>query len=84
MIVFEKVIPPSMFIMPVIFGSKAYLELSQTSKMEFFAKIVHGFQPLIIFAKSCILDVWLGSEYAWVVIRDIRKMGLLLLAEMIL
>ena len=32
--------------------------------MEIFAKIVNGFQPLTIFAKSCILDVLQGSEYA--------------------
>ena len=31
--------------------------------MEIFAKIVDGFQPLTILAKSSILDVWLGSEY---------------------
>ena len=29
-----------------------------------FAKIVKGFQSLTIFAKSSILDVWQGSEYA--------------------
>ena len=27
-------------------------------KMELFAKIVNGFQPLTIFAKSFILNVW--------------------------
>ena len=32
--------------------------------MEFFAKIVNGFQPLNLFAKISILDVWLGSKYA--------------------
>ena len=32
------------------------------SKMEFFIKIVNGFQWLTIFAKSSILDIWLGSE----------------------
>ena len=32
--------------------------------MEIFAKIVNGFQPLTIFAKSSILDVLQGSEYA--------------------
>ena len=32
--------------------------------MELFFKIVNGFQPLAIFAKSFVLDVWLGSEYA--------------------
>ena len=32
--------------------------------MELFGKIVNGFSPLTIFAKSYVLDVWLGSEYA--------------------
>ena len=31
--------------------TEAYLELSQTSTMELFAKIVNGFWPLTIFAK---------------------------------
>ena len=39
------------------------LELSQTSKMKLFAKIVNCRKPLTIFAKSSFLDVWLGSEY---------------------
>ena len=32
-------------------------------KMELFAKIVNGNQPLTIFAKSSTLDVFQGSEY---------------------
>ena len=32
-------------------------------KNELCAKIVHGFQPLTIFGKSSILDVWMGSKY---------------------
>ena len=40
---------------------EAYSEPSRISKMELFTKIVNGFQPLIIFSKSFILDVWLGS-----------------------
>ena len=36
----------------------------QTSRMELFAKIVEGFQPLTIFAKSSILDVLLDCEDA--------------------
>ena len=36
---------------------------TNTSKMEHFAKIVNGFQPLTIFAKSFILDVRLGSKF---------------------
>ena len=35
----------------------AYLEPSQTSKMELFMKIVNGFQQLIIFQKNSILNV---------------------------
>ena len=34
--------------------------------MEFFAKIIEGWKPLIIFEKKSILDVWQGSEYVWV------------------
>ena len=44
--------------------AKAYSEPCQTSKMEFFAKLVKGFKPLTIFVKSSILDVWQSSEYA--------------------
>ena len=35
----------------------AYSEPRETSKMECFAKVVNGFQPLTIFAKCSILDV---------------------------
>ena len=31
--------------------------------MELFVKIVYGFQSLTIFAKTFILDVWLGTEH---------------------
>ena len=41
--------------------SGAYSEPYQTSKMELFAKIVNDFQPLTIFAKSSVVDVWQGS-----------------------
>ena len=44
---------------------EAYSEFSQTSKMEFFTKIVTYFQPLHIFAKRYIIDVWLCLEYLW-------------------
>ena len=37
---------------------------SQTCKVKFFAKIVHDFQMSTIFAKSSIIFVSLGSEYA--------------------
>ena len=43
--------------------SEAQSELSQTSQMKFFANVINGRNPLIIFAKSSILDVWLGSKY---------------------
>ena len=37
------------------------------SKMERFAKMVNGWKPLTIFAKSSILYVWLGSECTYAV-----------------
>ena len=51
----------------VIWSSEVYSELSQTSKMKRFAKVVNGFQPVIIFTKRSIVDVCQGSEYACVV-----------------
>ena len=36
-------------------------KLSKTSKMERFTNMVNVWKPLTIFAKSSILDVWLGS-----------------------
>ena len=44
----------------------SYSEPSRTSKMELFAEIVNGWNVLTIFAKNFILDVWMGSEYAFV------------------
>ena len=44
--------------------SEAFSEYIQISKMEFFAKIVNGFQPLSVFIKISILDVWLASRNA--------------------
>ena len=38
-------------------GTEAYSELSQTSEMELFGKIVQVFQASSIFVKSFILDV---------------------------
>ena len=40
-----------------IIRRQSYSELYQTSKMEFFAKIVHKLRPLTIFAKNSILDL---------------------------
>ena len=37
---------------------EAHSETCQTSKVERFAKIVHGFSSLTIFARNSILDVW--------------------------
>ena len=45
-------------------SSETHLEPSQTSKMEFFAKIVNGWKLLNNFAKSSILVVSQGFEYA--------------------
>ena len=41
----------------------AYSEPSRTSKMKLFPKILNGLKQLIIFAKSSILDIRLGSKY---------------------
>ena len=38
-------------------------EPGQASKMDLFVKIGNGLNPLTIFEKSSILDVWLCSEY---------------------
>ena len=43
---------------------EAYSEPSQTCKVDIFTKIVNSKQPAIVFAKSSILDVQLGFEYA--------------------
>ena len=45
--------------------TEAYSELGQTSKTELFAETANIWRPLGIFAKSSILDVWYGSEYAF-------------------
>ena len=46
--------------------SEDHSQPSQTSKMELLAKIVNSWNLLTISAKTYILDVWLGSEYACV------------------
>ena len=49
---------------------EAYSELWQTSKLEYFAKIVNGWKSLktaTILAKHSILDFWQSSEYASVI-----------------
>ena len=41
---------------------ETYSEHCQTSKMEYFEKIVESFELSTIFVKSCNLDVWQSSE----------------------
>ena len=45
------------------YESDTFSELSQTSKMELFAKLISGIQPLTIFTKHSILDVSQGYDY---------------------
>ena len=44
-----------------------HLQPCQTSKMEYFAKIVDGIKLLTFFVKHSILDIWQGSDYASVI-----------------
>ena len=44
--------------------TEVYLKPIQTSKMEYFVKIVNSLVPLTNLTKSTILDVWLGSKNA--------------------
>ena len=44
--------------------SEVYSQPCETSKMERFAKIVHGWKQLTVLAKCAIIDVWQGFEYA--------------------
>ena len=41
--------------------------------MERFAKIINDFQPLTIFAKPSILDIWQGFIYAFGLPQNISK-----------
>ena len=45
------------------FRSEVNSEPRETYKMDLFAKIFSGFSQLIVFVKTSIPDVWLGSEY---------------------
>ena len=59
-------------------ASKWVSEPSQTSKMQRFAKIVKGLLLLTFLKKLTILDVWLGFEYASVLLvvqRQCRKLA---------
>ena len=46
--------------------SEAYSEFCQTSKMEFFAKIVNGFKKIITVKRNSVLEIFdiQDSEYA--------------------
>ena len=48
----------------VVLLSEAYPVPSELSKIQHFAKINNGFQPLTIFVKPSVLDVSQGSIYA--------------------
>ena len=54
-------------------NSEAYSEPCQTSKKEFYAKIVNGFLFLSIFPKSSVTDVWQDSEFTSEASNDLRK-----------
>ena len=43
--------------------TEVYSEHGEMSKVECFAKIINDLQPLNIFAKCSVLDVWQGTEY---------------------
>ena len=47
-----------------VYGTQVYLEPNQISTMKIFVKTVSGWKPLTNFAKSSILDFWMGSKYA--------------------
>ena len=56
--------------MPLLYNSKvntshpeAHSEAYQTSQVEVFAKMVNGFQPLLIFSKSYALAFRQSSKY---------------------
>ena len=44
--------------------ARAHLEFNQLSKMDLFSKTVNSWEPLIVFAKNSLLDVWLCSKDA--------------------
>ena len=52
-----------MCILHVTVLNQRQIQIRQTSKMDVFAKIAHGFSLLTIFGKSSISDVRLGTEY---------------------
>ena len=48
----------------VVLSKEVHPKTNQTSKIEFFGKLVTDVQPLTFFPKSSILDILLGCEYA--------------------
>ena len=55
--------------------SVSYSETCQTCKMEYFAKIVNGFETLTIFAKRSVLDVWQGLNTPLAVTKYLQYLG---------
>ena len=51
---------------------ETYSEPCKTNKIEFFGILVNNFQPLSIFAKISILDVWLASKCVSVGVGDYK------------
>ena len=51
-------------------NTETYSEPCQISKMEVFAEIGNGWEPLTSFTRSSILDVYQGSEYVSVIRSD--------------
>ena len=52
-------------------------ESTRVSDMELLAKTVNGFRPLTTFAESSVLDVWLGSGYAFGGVLEDRLSGII-------
>ena len=46
-------------------NSEAYSEARQTSKLEFFVKIVNGWKSFTIFVKNIILKIDCTSDFSW-------------------
>ena len=55
------ILPEEYFLFDIL---EAYSKHSRISKMELLAKIVNSWKSLANFAKSFILDIRLGSEFA--------------------
>ena len=55
--------------------AKTHSELTQTSKMKVFAKVVNCWEPITNLIKSSIVDVWLDQEYASVSVSFLAEKG---------